>query len=143
MNIIFKQFLLAFILLASFPLQASDFIFEVPVKINQIPKGIPQAKIVCDVFGNQDNTQPIASGYSIRPIASHRGELVDIVQISVNYISIKRHISPHSYQCRLLLLTPWAKPAWQEPGPEAVEEAIRPQPDTHSVTLVEGIIRTQ
>lgn len=131
------------IFLASGNLLASDFVFEVPVKLDRIPKGIPQAKIQCDVFGYRDNKEPIASGYSIRPIGSHRGELVDTIRVSANYKSNLRHINPHMYQCRLLLLTPWAKSAWQMPGTDADDTSIQPQPDTKAVTLVEGILSTR
>lgn len=137
------RFLALIVLLTSGQLLASDFIFEVPVKLDRIPKGIPQAKIQCDVFGYRDNKEPIASGYSIRPIGSHRGELVDTVQVSANYKSMTRHINPHLYQCRLLLLTPWAQSAWQMPALDAEDTSIRPLSNTKPVTLVEGVIRTR
>ena len=132
-----------FVLLTSSALFASDFLFEVPVKLDRIPKGIPQAKIQCDVFGYRDNKEPIASGYSIRPIGTHRGELIDTVRVSVNYQSMKRHINPHMYQCRLLLLTPWAESAWQMPATDSVDTSIHPLPDSKPVTLVEGILSTR
>ena len=140
----FLNILLPVILLAtSGQLLASDFIFEVPVKVDRIPKGIPQAKIECNVFGYRDSTQPIATGYSIRPLGSHRGELIDTVQVNVNYKPMKRQISPHRYQCRLMLLIPWAQPAWQRPTSDTSDTSIAPLAGTDPVTLVEGIISSE
>lgn len=131
------------ILLSLFSLQvhALDFLFEVPVKLDLIPKGIPQAKIECEVYSKIDSKQLIATGYSIRAIRSSRGTLNENVEVRASYLPDWRDSAAGSYQCRLLLLTPWAKPSWQSPSSDNGLIDIQPRENTEAVTTVSGIIR--
>ena len=85
------------ILLASLPAVAADFLFQVPVMLDGIPKGIPQAKIICEVFSYRDNQNPIATGYKIKPIDLRDGHLHEEFEVSVNYFNAYRHLKPHQY----------------------------------------------
>ena len=120
---------------------AADFLFQVPVKLEKIPKGIAQAKIHCDVFSYRDNINPIASGYTIRPIDSHGGTLRQEIDVNVNYLNKYRHHSPHQYRCHISLLTPWAKPSWQTPAEDSPIPALQPRDNSQLVTEVSGLIQ--
>lgn len=135
---------LAFILLlslVSIPAAAADFLFQVPVKLEKIPKGIAQAKIKCDVFTYRDNSTPVATGYTIRPINLRNGNLHQEVDVSVNFLNQYRHLKPHQYRCQLLLLTPWATPSWQTPAADSSISVLQPREHSQLVTIVEGLIR--
>jgi hypothetical protein len=130
--------LLLFMLLNQ--VQAADFLFEIPVRLDLIPRGIPQAKIECDVYSKLDRKQVVASGYSIRAIRSSRGELNEIVEVHSNYLPDWRDSAVGSYQCRLLLLTPWAKPSWQTPSVDTGLSALQPRNNSVAITTVSGKI---
>ena len=136
-----KTALIIFLSLFSVQAHALDFLFEVPVKLDLIPKGIPQAKIECEVYSKIDNKQLIATGYSIRAIRSSRGELNENVEVRASYLPDWRDAAAGSYQCKLLLLTPWAKPSWQSPSPDTGLIDIQPRENTEATTTVSGIIR--
>ena len=127
--------------LFSSQLIAADFLFQVPVKLEKIPKGIVQVKILCEVFSYRDNLTPIATGYTIRPINSAKGQLLEEIDVNVNYLSKYRHHKPHQYHCQLLLLTPWAKPSWQTPSADSTIPALRPRENSQLVTSVNGFIQ--
>lgn len=127
--------------LLSFQVHALDFVFEVPVRLDLIPKGIPQAKIECEVYSKIDSKQLIARGYSIRAIRSSRGELNENVEVTASYLHDWRDASPGSYRCRLLLLTPWTKPSWQSPSADSGLIDLQPRENTQATTSVSGIIR--
>ena len=127
--------------LLSSPAAAADFLFQVPVKLEKIPKGIAQAKIMCDVFTYRDNTNPIASGYTIRPINLRNGNLHEEIDVSVNFFNQSRHLQAHQYRCQLLLLTPWATPSWQTPAADSTISVLQPREHSQLVTTVEGLIR--
>lgn len=129
-------------LLSLFSVQAFalDFVFEVPVKLDLIPKGIPQAKIECEIYSKIDRKQLIASGYSIRAIHSVRGELNEIVEVRASYLPDWREATAGSYQCKLLLLTPWAKPSWQSPANDGSLPDLMPKENTQAITTVSGSI---
>jgi len=131
------------VLISSMPVQlsAADFLFQVPVILDKIPKGIPQAKVVCEVFSYRDSQTPIASGYTIKPINLRDGNLHEEVDISVNFLNQYRHLHPHQYHCRLLLLTPWAMPSWQQPGSDSAIAALKPRQNSQPVVEVSGLIR--
>ncbi len=127
--------------LLSFQAYALDFVFEVPVRLDLIPTGIPQAKIECEVFSKIDNKQVIAKGYSIRAIRSSRGELNENVEVRASYLPDWRDSAAGSYQCQLLLLTPWAKPSWQSPSADTSLVDLQPRENTDATTSVSGVIR--
>lgn len=127
--------------LFSMQLHALDFVFEVPVRLDLIPKGIPQAKIECEVYSKIDSKQLIARGYSIRAIGSSRGELNENVEVRASYLPDWRDAAAGSYQCRLLLLTPWAKPSWQSPSSNPGLIDLQPRENTEATTRVSGVIR--
>ena len=133
-------FLTLFSLQYSIQAHALDFLFEVPVKLDLIPKGIPQAKIQCKVFSKIDKKQLIASGYSIRAIRSSRGTLNENVSVRASYLPDWRDAAAGSYQCQLLLLTPWANPSWQSPSDNNALSDLKPRENTDAVTTVTGII---
>jgi hypothetical protein len=122
-------------------LMAADFLFQVPVKLEKIPKGIVQVKILCEVFSYDDNLNPIATGYTIRPINSAKGNLFEEIDVNVNYLNKYRHREPHQYQCDLQLLTPWAKPSWQTPSADSSIRALQPRENSQLVTSVSGFIQ--
>lgn len=126
---------------ASLSAQAGDFLFQVPVKLDNIPKGIPQAKIICDVFTFEDDQNPIATGYTIKPLNRGHGSLHQEVDVNVNYHNMSRYMKPHHYKCQLLLLTPWAKPAWQIPGNESAIKVLQPKENSKLVTSVSGLFQ--
>lgn len=119
---------------------AGDFLFQVPVNLDRIPKGIPQAKVMCEVFSYRDSINPIATGYSIKPINSRRGDLHQEIDVSVNFHSMSRHIKPHSYRCQIFLLTPWAQPKWQQPAIDSPVSAMQPRDKSPLVQSVSGLI---
>ena len=125
--------------LFSSQLIAADFLFQVPVKLEKIPKGIVQVKILCEVFSYRDNLNPIATGYAIRPINSVKGNLFQEIDVNVNYLSKYRHRKPHQYHGQLLLLTPWAKPSWQTPSADSPVPALQPRKNSQLVTSVSGL----
>lgn len=127
--------------LLSFQAHALDFVFEVPVRLDLIPKGIPQAKIECEVYSKIDSKQLIAKGYSIRAIRSSRGELNENVEVTASYLPDWRDSAAGSYQCKLLLLTPWAKPSWQTPSADTSLFDLQPRENTQATTIVSGVIR--
>ncbi len=136
-----KKHIIALLLfLTTFPALATDFVFSVPVKLDRLPKGIPQAKVVCDVFTYRDTENPIASGYTIRPVDSRQGFLIEDVQVNANYHPMQRQQVPHQYHCRLMLLVPWTQPTWQLPGEHAAISALRPRKNSQLVTEVSGLI---
>jgi len=135
-----KTALTVFLTLFSVQAHALDFVFEVPVKLDLIPKGIPQAKIECQVYSKIDSKQLIATGYSIRAIRSTRGELNENVEVTASYLPDWRDAAAGSYQCRLLLLTPWAKPSWQSPSADSRLIDIQPRENTRAITTVSGVI---
>lgn len=130
------------LLVTSLPVAASDFLFQVPVQLDRIPKGIPQAKITCNVYSYRDNQTPIATGYSIKPIDLNSGNLHQEIDVHVNFIHGYSHLEPHQYRCNLLLLTPWAKPSWQTPSPDSDIVALQPRQDSELVSTVSGVIPT-
>ncbi len=119
---------------------ALDFLFEVPVKLDLIPKGIPQAKIVCDVYSKIDKKQLIATGYSIRAIHSTRGSLNENISVRASYLPDWRDATAGSFHCRLLLLTPWASPSWQSPSVDNSLPDLVPRENTEVITTVSGAI---
>ncbi|MBT8439905.1 MAG: hypothetical protein HKP55_06350 [Gammaproteobacteria bacterium] len=135
-----KTALIMLLALFSIQAQALDFLFEVPVKLDLIPKGIPQAKIECEVYSKIDGNQLIATGYSIRAIRSNRGELDENVEVRASYLTDWRDSAAGSYQCRLLLLTPWAKPSWQSPSSDSGLIDIQPRDNTEAIITVTGVI---
>ena len=135
-----KLLLMSFGLIAAASVQASDFLFQVPVKLDRVPKGIPQAKVQCEVFTYRDNQNPIATGYTIKPIDLRSGDLYQEVDVSVNFHSMSRHLKPHQYRCQLWLLTPWAKPTWQQPDVSSNIPALQPRENSKLVTTVSGLI---
>ncbi len=122
-------------------LSAADFLFQVPVILDKIPKGIPQAKVVCEVFSYRDSQTPIATGYTIKAINLRDGNLHEEVDVSVNFLSQYRHLHPHQYHCKLFLLTPWAIPTWQKPGSDSDITALNPRANSQPVVEVSGLIR--
>ena len=140
LDILVGHFLNLFLALISMQVLALDFQFEVPVKLNQIPRGIPQAKIECDVYAKIDKNQLIASGYSIRGIDSGRGQLNENFSVVASYLPDWRDSAAGSYQCRLLLLTPWAKPSWQAPSAEHSLPELVPAEQAEAITIVSGAI---
>lgn len=120
---------------------AADFLFQVPVKLDRIPSGIAQAKILCEVFSYRDNLNPIASGYSIKAINLRSGALHQEIDVKVNFQNQYRHLKAHQYRCQLLLLTPWAKPSWQTPGKQSAIAVLQPRENSSPVTMVQGLIR--
>ena len=135
MKIVLTVFLSLFSILFSIQAHALDFLFEVPVKLDLIPKGIPQAKIQCEVFSKLDKNQLIASGYSIRAIRSSRGELNENVSVRASYLPDWRDAAAGSYQCHLLLLTPWQSPSDNSDLPD-----LKPLENTEAVTTVSGVV---
>jgi len=131
---------LLFLMLFSQATLASDFIFSVPVQLDRLPKGIPQAKVLCEVFTYRDAKNPIASGYSIRSIDSRQGMLVDEIPVNVNFHAMQRHQQPHQYRCQLQLLVPWTQPTWQTPNADAAVNDLRPRDNSQLVTEVSGLI---
>ncbi|MGD2118057.1 MAG: hypothetical protein PVG66_06850 [Chromatiales bacterium] len=131
------------ILLSCSPVLAADFVFNVPLQLEQIPKGIPQAKVICEVFSYSDNRQPIASGYTIHTIHSQFGRLDKNVVVRVNYHAMQRHRKPHQYHCRLQLLLPWTQPSWQTPSVDAELPILQPQENSSLQVEVSGIIKTE
>lgn len=128
------------LLLSASPLMAADFVFTVPVKLDKIPKGIPQAKVICEVFTYRDTHNPVASGYTIKAINSQQGFLYQDVTVEANFHNLQQHMKPHQYQCKLLLLVPWTQPSWQRPGEHAAVTALRPKPDSQLTSVVSGLI---
>lgn len=119
---------------------AADFVFSVPVKLDRIPKGIPQAKVVCEIFTYRDTQNAIASGYTIKPIDSKQGFLYQDIEVNVSFHSNQRHQKPHQYQCQLQLLVPWTQPTWQVPGRHAATPSLRPRNNSNLVTSVSGMM---
>jgi hypothetical protein len=135
-----KTVTLLITLMLSIPAMAADFVFSVPVKLERIPKGIPQAKVICEIFTYRDTQNPVASGYTIRPIDSRQGLLVEDITVAVNFHPQQRHQLPHQYRCQLMLLVPWTQPNWQMPAEHAVIEDLQPKAQTGLVTEVSGLI---
>ena len=122
-----KKLLTMMLFITSLNASAGDFLFQVPVKLNSIPKGIPQAKVLCNVFTFGDDQNPIATGYTIKSLHLGKGSLNQEIEVRANYRSMSRYMKPHQYQCHLLLLIPWAKPTWQTPSREAGIRALQDQ----------------
>lgn len=127
-------------LLISPALPAADFVFNVPLQLDRIPKGVPQAKVTCEVFTYRDTINPIASGYRISSIDSRSGYLHQDIHVDVNFHSMQRHRKPHQYTCKMQLLVPWAQPSWQTPAEHAVVEAIRPRKGARLISTVSGLM---
>lgn len=135
-----NKFFAIILTLFSLPALGADYNFSVPVRLEGIPKGIPQVKVLCEVYNASNEQMPIASGYSIRPINSRQGFLFEDVEVKVNLPATQRELQADRYRCHLLLLTPWAKPFWQMPDASSPIEALQPKANSQLITTVTGTI---
>ena len=133
-----KKLFITLLFLVSLNAYSGDLLFQVPVKLDSIPKGIPQAKVLCEVFTVNDDRHPVATGYTIKPLNYGRGDLRQEIEVRVSYQNMSRHMKPHHYRCQLLLLTPWAKPTWQTPGKNSAIKVLQPRENSELVTTVSG-----
>lgn len=134
---------LLILLLLNGQILAADFIFNVPVQLDKVVKGIHQAKIQCDVYAEDDDQISIASGYNIQPIYAQQGVLYKEVTVNVNFLPRQRGQTAYRYQCELLLLVPWANPSWQKPSDNSNISAIQPQVQSELVTTVSGLFHNE
>ena len=135
--------LLTILFLFSSHVAAADFVFNVPVQLDKIVKGVYQAKIQCDVFAEDDDQISIASGYSIQPIYAQRGVLDKEVTVNVNFLPRQRGQTAYRYQCGLLLLVPWVQPSWQEPNEHSSISAVQPKENSQLITSVSGLFNNE
>jgi hypothetical protein len=129
---------LACVLLAPAPASAADYVFQVPVELERMPRGIARAQVECAVYPDEALSHPLGSGTASHPVDFRTGGLRRNFTVRVNLRADRRGRSATHYACRLLLLAPWASPPWQAPSQDAMDPTMRPAPDTEFRTVAEG-----
>jgi hypothetical protein len=117
---------------------AADYVFSVPVELEQMPRGVARAQVQCEVFGDRTGGPPLGSGSTSHPLDFRTGALQRNFTVRVNLRPERQGQLPGYYVCRLLLLAPWSSPPWQAPSEEAMDPAMRPAPDTEFRAVAEG-----
>jgi len=135
------RILLAFLLaLPAVGAWATDLVLNVPLRLESLPRGIARAKVVCQIYPDATQSLSLGSGMVVEPIDFRSGSLVTNASVRVNVRPEHRGMRPTYYTCRLFLLAPWATPPWQQPGPDAPDAALLPEPDTEFTGEVTGEI---
>ncbi|MGD2084317.1 MAG: hypothetical protein PVF91_15250 [Chromatiales bacterium] len=129
---------LAFALTVPAVASGADYAFHVPVRLEQMARGVARAQVECEVYADETRSFPLGSGSAFQPVDFRSGGLQHTFTVRVNLRAEHRGQVPSHYACRLLLLAPWASPPWQAPARDAPDPAMRPAPDTEFRTVAEG-----
>ena len=114
---------------------AADFIFTIPVELEQIPERAG-VLVFCNVY-NADG-QGIGGGNQGVPVNRNTGQFKGNVSVSVDVHADQNPYNAKTYRCHLRMTIPGSTPLWGDASPSSEVEEFRPKPGTEFVGEVRG-----
>jgi len=114
---------------------AADFVFTIPVELEQIPERAG-VLVFCNVYNA--NAQGIGGGNQGVPVNRNTGQFKGNVSVSVDVHANQNPYTAKTYRCHLRMTIPGSTPLWGDASPSSEVEEFRPKPGTDFVGEVQG-----